>query len=112
LRLRVVVVARYAHLVYSGKVFVFSGLLRICNDEDGLATVLGHEIAHNIAHHAAENYSRISFLLPIAYALSFAFDVSNSITFTLLDYAYNKPGSRRQEVGCFDTVTCLWPSVR
>ena len=34
----------------SGRVFVFSGILPICDGEDGLAAVLGHEIAHNVAH--------------------------------------------------------------
>lgn len=94
----------YANFVPRGKVFVFSGLLPICNGEDGLAAVLGHEIAHNIAHHAAENYSRISLLLPVAYIVSFVYDVSGNLTFTILDYAYNKPGSRRQEVCYFHTA--------
>ena len=35
-----------AFVLPGGKVFVFSGILPICNGEDGLATVLGHEIAH------------------------------------------------------------------
>lgn len=83
-----------------GKVFVFSGLLPICNSEDGLATVLGHEIAHNVVHHAAENYSRLSLILPIAWLGSFILDVSGQLSFALLNYAYNKPGSRKQEV-CF-----------
>ena len=91
----------------SGKVFVFSGLLPICNGEDGLATVLGHEIAHNIAHHAAENYSRLSLLLPVAYLISFMIDVSGGLTFTILDYAYNRPGTRRQEVNCYHGVLAV-----
>ncbi|MCJ1438896.1 hypothetical protein MMC27_008286 [Xylographa pallens] len=86
-----------AFVIPGGKVFVFSGLLPICDGEDGLATVLGHEIAHNVAHHAAENYSRLSLVLPLAYLVSFIYDVSGNLTFTLLDYAYNKPGSRKQE---------------
>jgi len=86
-----------AFVIPGGKVFVFSGLLPICDGEDGLATVLGHEIAHNVAHHAAENYSRLSLVLPIAYLVSFIYDVSGNLTFTILDYAYTKPGSRKQE---------------
>ncbi|KAL9117763.1 MAG: hypothetical protein Q9187_005699, partial [Circinaria calcarea] len=86
-----------AFVIPGGKVFVFSGLLPICNGEDGLATVLGHEIAHNVVHHAAENYSRLSLILPIAWLGSFIFDVSGQLSFALLDYAYNRPGSRKQE---------------
>ena len=40
-----------------GKVGVYKGLLPIARDEAGLATVLGHEIAHAAAHHGAERMS-------------------------------------------------------
>ena len=34
-----------------GKVGVYTGILPICRDEAGLATVLGHEVAHAVARH-------------------------------------------------------------
>lgn len=37
--------------------FVHSGILNVCRNEDALAAVLGHEIAHNTASHAAERLS-------------------------------------------------------
>lgn len=37
-----------------GKVAVYSGLLRVAQSDDGLATVMGHEIAHALARHGAE----------------------------------------------------------
>jgi len=40
-----------------GKVGVYTGILPITRDETGLATVLGHEIGHAIAHHGAERMS-------------------------------------------------------
>lgn len=43
-----------------GKVAIYSGILPITQNEAGLATVMGHEIAHAIAHHAAERYSQLS----------------------------------------------------
>lgn len=42
-----------AFVVPGGKVFVFTGILPLCKDEDGIAAVLGHEIAHVVAHHTA-----------------------------------------------------------
>lgn len=40
-----------------GKVGVYTGILPITRDEAGLATVLGHEIAHAVARHGAERMS-------------------------------------------------------
>ncbi|MEK7206487.1 MAG: M48 family metallopeptidase [Pseudomonadota bacterium] len=40
-----------------GKVGVFSGILPITKDEAGLATVIGHEVAHAVARHGAERMS-------------------------------------------------------
>jgi metalloendopeptidase OMA1, mitochondrial len=37
-----------------GKVGVYTGILPITKDETGLAVVLGHEIAHAVAHHGGE----------------------------------------------------------
>lgn len=41
-----------------GKVGVYTGILPITRDEAGLATVIGHEVAHAAAHHGAERMSR------------------------------------------------------
>jgi len=41
-----------------GKVAVYTGILPITQDDTGLAVVLGHEIAHAIAHHGAERVSQ------------------------------------------------------
>jgi metalloendopeptidase OMA1, mitochondrial len=41
-----------------GKVAVYTGMLLICENEAGLATVLSHEIAHVIARHGAQRMSQ------------------------------------------------------
>jgi predicted Zn-dependent protease len=40
-----------------GKVGVYTGLLPITKDEAGLATVIGHEVAHAVARHGGERMS-------------------------------------------------------
>lgn len=41
-----------------GKVAVYTGILPIARDTNGLAVVMGHEIAHAIARHGAERMSQ------------------------------------------------------
>jgi len=41
-----------------GKVVIFTGILPVCQDRDGLAVVMGHEIAHALAHHGNERMSQ------------------------------------------------------
>lgn len=41
-----------------GKVVVYSGLLPVAEDENGLAVVMGHEIAHAVAEHGNERMSQ------------------------------------------------------
>ena len=41
-----------------GKVVFYTGILPICQDETGVAVVMGHEIAHAVADHGAERMSQ------------------------------------------------------
>lgn len=41
-----------------GKVVFYTGILPICEDENGIATVMSHEIAHAVARHGNERLSQ------------------------------------------------------
>ena len=41
-----------------GKVVVYTGILPVTRDEAGLATVIGHEVAHAVANHGNERMSQ------------------------------------------------------
>jgi predicted Zn-dependent protease len=41
-----------------GKVVVYTGILPVCANEAGLATVMGHEIGHALARHGAERMAQ------------------------------------------------------
>lgn len=41
-----------------GKVVFYEGILPYCQNDAGIATVMGHEIAHAIAHHSNERMSQ------------------------------------------------------
>lgn len=54
-----------------GSIFVFTGILPVCQNDDGLATVLSHEIAHVLARHPAEKMSGFT----VVYALGLLMDM-------------------------------------
>ena len=41
-----------------GKIAVYTGILKVTKNKDGLAAVMGHEIAHAVAKHSVERASR------------------------------------------------------
>jgi len=85
-----------AFVAPGGKVFVFTGILPLCEDENGIAAVLGHEIAHVVAHHTAERMSQAPLILLGVIALSM-FDVSFYSGKMLIDLFLSMPASRKHE---------------
>ncbi|KAI1454522.1 hypothetical protein F4805DRAFT_321001 [Annulohypoxylon moriforme] len=91
-----------AFVLPGGKVFVFSGLIPIARNEDGLAAVLGHEIAHNLAGHVAERMSGqigVNALLYSAILLTggLAMFGTHFIGGAILDLLFSRPMGRMQE---------------
>lgn len=96
-----------AFVLPGGKVFVHSGILNVCRSEDALAAVLGHEVAHNTASHAAERLSTywvgmltggsLFFLAGAAPGLALFGIWSFVGGFYLQDLLFNLPMGRQQE---------------
>ncbi|KAL0581801.1 metalloendopeptidase [Marasmius crinis-equi] len=80
-----------------GTILVFTGILPVCKDDQGLAAVLSHEIAHVVARHTAERVSSqaiaIAFMIVLA-ASGLDLGISHILHSLLLDL----PNSRTQEL--------------
>ncbi|KAG8879265.1 hypothetical protein FRB97_001795, partial [Tulasnella sp. 331] len=79
-----------------GKIFVFTGILPVAGNDDGLATVLGHEIAHQVERHVAEKASSMKVFTALVLLLEIlGLDIGLSrIGLTLL---MTLPNSRKVE---------------
>jgi metalloendopeptidase OMA1, mitochondrial len=90
-----------------GKVVVYSGILPITQTEAGLATVIGHEVAHALARHGAERLSdkrvAVAALAVTAIGLSVNRRTAPMVPFTMAalgagaTYGVLLPMSRTQE---------------
>jgi predicted Zn-dependent protease len=89
-----------AYCLPGGKIVVYTGILPVTGNDAALATVLGHEVAHATAEHAAERIER-EHLTKVAAAI-----IAGGVAFTprqylrvaaLLGAAGSLPFSRSQE---------------
>lgn len=71
-----------------GKVVVYSGLLPMTKDENGLAIVMGHEIAHAVARHGNERMSQALITQLGGIALSVALEDQPGMTQDLFLQSY------------------------
>jgi metalloendopeptidase OMA1, mitochondrial len=69
-----------AYCLPGGKIVVFTGILPLTKTDAGLATVLGHEVAHATAEHAAERIER-EHLTEVAAAI-----IAGGVAFTPSQY--------------------------
>jgi predicted Zn-dependent protease len=89
-----------AYCLPGGKIVVYTGILPLTENDAGLATVLGHEVAHATAEHVAERIER-EHLTGVAAAI-----IAGGVAFTpaqyvrvlaLVDAGATLPFSRSQE---------------
>lgn len=88
-----------------GRVVVYTGILPVTHDENGLAVVMGHEIAHALAHHGNERMSQEMAVQLGGMALDQALKEESDLTRSLFLQAYGVgsqvgallPYSRTQE---------------
>lgn len=93
-----------AFVLPGGKVFVYTGILPITQNDAGLAAVLGHEIAHNLANHSAERMSGAIVVQMLIYVATIAEwtlggngQISHYLAQIALDFGVMRPASRQQE---------------
>ncbi len=88
-----------------GKVAVYTGILPYTEDKDGLATVIGHEIAHALVRHGGERMSTILLAQLGQVAMNIALRDKDPKTINALNIGYGimttvgvvLPFSRNQE---------------
>ncbi len=89
-----------AYCLPGGKIVVFTGILPLTENDAGLATVLGHEVAHATAEHVAERIERqhLTRVAAMIIAGGVAFTPAQFVRVTaLLGVGAGLPFSRSQE---------------
>ncbi|KJR82930.1 peptidase [Sporothrix schenckii 1099-18] len=87
-----------AFVLPGGKVFVYSGIFAVARNEDAIAAVLGHELAHNLAnHHGERASSAVGTTMLLASAFVLTAGLSYFILQPVVELVFNTPMSRLQE---------------
>jgi metalloendopeptidase OMA1, mitochondrial len=88
-----------AAAIAGGRIIVYSGILPVSKTDAGLATILGHEVGHVMAHHTAERFSQDQ-LVNVAGAVAGASGGGNLATLAVLglgQVGFLLPYGRAQE---------------
>lgn len=93
-----------AFILPNGKIFIFSSILPICHNDDGLATVLSHELSHQLAHHSLEQLSKQPFYI-LLLAILYSITGTSSFNSLMIEGLLKMPASRDMEseadhIGC------------
>mmetsp|Transcript_1562 Transcript_1562/g.3166 ORF Transcript_1562/g.3166 Transcript_1562/m.3166 type:complete len:232 (-) Transcript_1562:117-812(-) len=80
-----------------GKIVFYTGLLnRLQSDENFIASVMGHEVAHAVARHGAEQLGFSKFLVPISILLEGFMNIP--LSSRMMNLALSLPKSRKLEL--------------
>ena len=87
-----------AAAISGGRIIVYTGILPVAESDAGLATILGHEVGHVMAHHTAERVSQ-SQLVNVGAALTgeIAGPLLGAVVPAAAELGYLLPYSRAQE---------------
>ncbi|KAI0091759.1 peptidase family M48-domain-containing protein [Irpex rosettiformis] len=80
-----------------GNIIVFTGILPVARNEEGLAAVLAHEIGHVVARHNAEMASSRIVFFAVAALVSFALQWDFGLASSLANLVLVLPHSRAME---------------
>jgi metalloendopeptidase OMA1, mitochondrial len=86
-----------AFVIPGGQIFVFTGILPIAQNEAGLATILGHEIAHYTLRHIAEKTSLQQFVTIVGASTFWLFGLPIDWFFQIQHIGLELPNSRACE---------------
>ena len=93
-----------AFILPNGKIFIFSLILPICQNEDGLATVLAHELSHQLAHHSLEQMGKQPIYVMLSTLLYAATGISGFNDLLIAGFL-QMPASREMELEA-DRIGC------
>ncbi|KAI3517616.1 hypothetical protein L1887_16831 [Cichorium endivia] len=79
-----------------GKIVVFTGLLKHLKTDEEIATIIGHEVAHIVARHAAEHITK-NLWFAIGQLILYQF-VERDLVNTMSNLLLKLPFSRRMEI--------------
>lgn len=85
-----------AFVLPGGKVFVLRNILPICGNDDGLATVLSHETAHQVNRHSAEHMSHAPIYMLLG-LIMYTITGSSTLNRLILNTVLQLPASREME---------------
>lgn len=85
-----------AFILPNGKIFVFLSILGLANNDAGLATVLSHELSHQLARHSSEQLSGRPLIMAFSILASLALS-SSLIPDLIIKSVYEMPASREME---------------